>query len=88
MLVQLIQYSIQSVTGMWTNHIFLGDAKMLQSGTPRPEIFKKLMYIQAFKYQGILHSRYIHVRKKNIVTTQVWENASSTAFIGVLFLLQ
>lgn len=44
-LVWLIQYLLQSETGTWVNHIFLGDAKMLQRGTPRSEIFKKLMYI-------------------------------------------
>lgn len=46
------------------SHIFLGDAKMLQRGTLRAEIFKKQMYIQALKYQGLLYSKRIHVRKK------------------------
>lgn len=36
------------------SHISLGAAKELQSGTPRLEIFKKLMYIYAFRYKGIL----------------------------------
>lgn len=57
---------------------------------PDQRFFKKLMHIQAVRYQ-ISDSQIfvvgIYMSGKKTVTTQGWENASSTAFGGVLFLL-
>lgn len=70
------------------SYMFLGDAKMLQNRTPRPEIF----FLKAdvtYKHSDIRAYYMVgkHVRKKNTITMKNLENAAFSVSIGLLFLL-